>query len=160
MHQRTEAALEKLRQVEWFRNVGVKDTDSAEVLNSWVEAIEHCSSLEWENLCQEAVNQYLARLQERSPDEYRRWNDVVASVRPIALSFVREKTSDVIAKNKLPKVFLDTVNWDILHLCMEGEFADVYPPGFYASQAYWYASGHFPCGWRGTFPRSGNRIIY
>ncbi len=37
--------------------------------------------------------------------------------------------------------------------------ADVYPPGFYASQAYWYASGHFPCGWRGKVPQ-GKLIVY
>ena len=42
---------------------------------------------------------------------------------------------------------------------MEAEFADVYPPGFYASQAYWYVKGHFPCGWQGEFP-NGTLIIY
>src|SRR5262249_31632568 len=59
----------------------------------------------------------------------------------------------------LPKVFGNTVRWDILHLCMEAEFADVYPPGYYASQAYWYAHGHFPCGWRGEFS-SGTLIVF
>lgn len=152
--------MEELRQVEWFRNVGVQDKETAEVLNSWEEAIKHCGSLEWENLCLEAVNQYRARLLERSLDEYRRWNDIAVAVKPVVEALVREKTRRVVAENNLPKVFVDTVNWDILHLCIEGEFADVYPPGFYASQAYWYMSGHFPCGWRGTFPKEGNRIVY
>jgi hypothetical protein len=65
----------------------------------------------------------------------------------------------VVAEHDLPKVFLDTVDWDILNLCMEAEYADVYPPGFYASQAYWYLKGHFPCGWQGAFPK-GKLVIY
>jgi len=52
------------------------------------------------------------------------------------------------------------VQWEILGVCMEAEYADVYPPGFYASQAYWYVKGHFPCGWEGgEFPK-GKLIIY
>ena len=54
---------------------------------------------------------------------------------------------------------LSAVQWDILHVCMEAEYADVYPPGFYASQAYWYVKGHFPCGWQGEFP-NGKLIVY
>jgi hypothetical protein len=56
-------------------------------------------------------------------------------------------------------VFENMVQWDILHVCMEAEYADVYPPGFYASQAYWYVKGHYPCGWQGEFPK-GKLIIY
>jgi hypothetical protein len=160
MHPRTEASLDQLRRVDWFRNCGVLDTEAAEVLSSWEEAIESCSSPEWENLCLEAANQYRGKLVERSIAEFARWNDVVGIVKPAAISLVREKTRDVISKNNLPEVFLDTVNWDILHLCMEAEFADVFPAGFYASQANWYAKGHFPCGWRGLFPSGGKLIVY
>jgi hypothetical protein len=65
----------------------------------------------------------------------------------------------VIDANSLGQAFVNAVRWDILHLAMEAGFADVYPPGFFASQAYWYACGHFPCGWRGKFPQ-GKLIIY
>jgi hypothetical protein len=160
MHPRTESTLERLRQEEWFRNVGVRDTAAADVLSSWQEAVESCGSLEWENLCQEAVNQYCARLIERSPRDYEKWNEVVLSVKPTTQALVREKTREIVADNSLPKVFIDTVDWDILHVCMEAEFADIYQPGFYASQAYWYTKGHFPCGWRGPLPQGGRLVIY
>ena len=62
-------------------------------------------------------------------------------------------------ENNLPKVFEDTVQWDILGVCMEAEYADIFQPGFYASQAYWYINGHFPCGWEGKFP-NGKLIVY
>lgn len=155
----TLATLERLRGVEWFANVGRRDTDGADVLATWDEAIEHCSSVEWENLCLEAANQYRERLVEASPSSFARWNEVVALVKPVSQALVREKTADVVAREGLPKVFLDTVDWDILHLCMEAEFSDVREPGFYASQAYWYAAGHFPCGWRGAFP-DGRLVIF
>jgi len=49
---------------------------------------------------------------------------------------VRGKIRRVMEESKLPKVFEDTVQGDILHLCLESEFADICQPGFYASQAY------------------------
>jgi len=160
MHPRTVATLDKLRAEDWFRNVGVRDTEVADVVSSWQEAVESCSSPTWVGLCHDAVNAYSDRIRERSPEEYERWNDVVLSVRPEAIALTREKTQRVIQDNNLPKDFLNAVAWDILHLCVEAEFADVYPPGFFASQSYWYANGHFPCGWRGPFPQGGRLVVY
>jgi hypothetical protein len=159
MHPRTTATLNKLQQAEWFNCVGVKDTNAAVVLSSWEEAVEHCSSVDWENLCLEAANQYRERLLERSKERFVRWNDIVVEIKRTIEPFVHEKVKAVMNAHKLPKVFEDTVQWDILHVCMEAEYADVYPPGFYASQAYWYVKGHFPCGWEGNFP-NGKLIIY
>ncbi|HEY1225272.1 MAG TPA: hypothetical protein VGE54_08610 [Brevundimonas sp.] len=155
----TLATLESLRGAEWFSNVGCQDTDSADVLTTWDQAIESCGSLEWENLCLEAANQYRERLAAASPARFARWNDIVALVKPASEALVRDRTAELVAREVLPKVVLDAVNWDILHLCMEAEFSDVQQPGFYASQAYWYAAGHFPCGWRGAFP-DGRLIIF
>jgi hypothetical protein len=53
-----------------------------------------------------------------------------------------------------------SVRWDIIHLCMEAEYADLYPPGFFAAKGYWYVAGHFPCGWHRNFPKEGKLIIY
>lgn len=44
-------------------------------------------------------------------------------------------------------------------LGLKARYADVCPPGFYASQAYWYVQGHFPCGWQGEFPK-GKLVVY
>ena len=86
-------------------------------------------------------------------------NSIVREMKPSAETLVRDKTAIVIAQHNLPSVFFRRVYADILHLFMESEFADVYPPGFFASHAYWYAKGHFPCRWQGEFPQ-GNLIIY
>lgn len=162
MHPRTEATLEKLKRANWFSSVGVVDTQSAKVLSSWAEAVESCGSPDWEELCLEAANQYRERLLEKSQERFREWNNIVAKIKPATQLLVREKTEDVIRANTLPKVFQDTVEWDILHVAMEAEYADVFPPGFYAANAYWYVNGHFPCGWEGdmaVFPK-GKLVIY
>lgn len=160
MHPRTVATLEKLDKADWFSRVGVQDTTSAAiVLSSWEEAIEYCSSIEWENLCLEAANQYCERLAERSKDRFNQWNDIVNEIKKTTEPFAHRKIEAVMKEFDLPKVFEDTVRWDVLHVCMEAEYADIYPPGFYAGQAYWYVKGHFPCGWDGSFP-SGKLIIF
>jgi hypothetical protein len=159
MHPRTIATLDELKNAAWFSKVGVKDATTAIVLSSWKEAIEHCASVEWENLCFEASNQFRARLVERSPERFAKWNDIAVELKKTTIPFVRGKIEDVVQEHSLPKVFEDTVQWDILFVCMEAEYDDVYPASFYASQAYWYVKGHFPCGWQGDFPQ-GKLIIY
>lgn len=159
MQPRIAATIAQLEEVEWFKCVGARDTEAAIILSSWREAIEHCSSLEWENLCLEAANQYCERLVERSRERFRMWNEIVDELKPLTMPFVQRKIETVVREHELPKVFEDTVQWDILHLCMEAEYGDVYPPGYYASQGYWYMKGHFPCGWEGEFPK-GKLIIY
>lgn len=160
MHPRTLATLEQLGNADWFANVGLSTSSAVVTLADWPSAIASCSSPEWEDLCLHAANSYRERISERSPEAIASWNDVVAKVKPSAMALVHDKTRAVVNAHNLPKVFVDTVNWDVVHLCMEAEFADVFQPGFYASQAYWYERGHFPCGWRGPFPDGGQLVIF
>ncbi len=88
-----------------------------------------------------------------------KWNETVTSTKKVIEPIVHEKTQEVIVEFDLPEVFIDTVEWDILHIALEAEFSNFVPPAFYASQAYWYVKGHFPCGWQGEFP-NGTLIIY
>jgi hypothetical protein len=128
MHPRTTATLERLEDANWFSCVGIKDTTVAIVLSSWQEAIQHCSSMGWQNLLLEADNQYVLRVLERSKERYRMWNDVVAEMKQTTIPLVRRKIEAVVREHRLPQVFEDTVQWDILGVCMEAEYADVFPP--------------------------------
>lgn len=147
MHLRTVATLRELQAVEWFSRCGLHDVQSAIILNSWKEAIEHCSTVEWENACLEMANKLSRAVMKVSPDRFRLWNDVAGEIRPVVIDLVREKTAKVVSEHQLPKVFIDTVVWDIIHLALEAEYADIVPVSFYAGQSFWYANGHFPCGW-------------
>jgi hypothetical protein len=159
LNQKTISTLDELDAVEWFCNVGRKDSDYPVFLSSWDEAVKSCTGEQWESLCEEAANQYRARLCALDPGRFGAWNVIVREVKEVTIPFVQKKIQHIVAEKKLPKVFTDTIQWDILHLCMESEYADIFPPGFYASQAFWYARGHFPCGWSGDFPK-GRLVVY
>ncbi|WP_035061391.1 hypothetical protein [Andreprevotia chitinilytica] len=159
MHQRTIATLAELDGVDWFTNVGRHDSEQVAYVPTWKDAVESCESEEWGSLCQEATNRYRSKLIERDAARFREWNSLIREMKLTTMPLVLQKTKGVVDANQLPKGFIDTVQWDILHLCMESEFADVFPPGFFASQAYWYLKGHFPCGWEGDFP-SGRLIVF
>jgi hypothetical protein len=77
--------------------------------------------VEWENLCLEASNQYCQRLAERSRERFNQWNDVVDMVKPVAVEIVHRKIHSVVREHDLPKVFQDTVEWDIVGVLMEAE---------------------------------------
>jgi len=159
MHQRTIATLTELESKNWFVNVGKRDSDHVVFLTGWDEAIKSCMGEPWESLCQEAVNQYRTRLLERDKLRFRDWNLLVREIKGNTVPLVLNKTKKVVDANQLPKGFIDTVQWDILNLCMEAEYADIFPPGFFASQAFWYIKGHFPCGWEGNFP-NGKLVVF
>jgi hypothetical protein len=156
----TIGTLHELEAAPWFSRVGVKDAETAIVLTSWPEAIEHSRSYEWEFLRTEALNQYRERIAERSKERLSAWNDVLRRVKKLTDPLVERKIAAVVREHNLPEIFAARVRNDISGVCMESEYADVYPPGFFASNAYWYVSGHFPCGWRGEFPPKGQLVIY
>jgi hypothetical protein len=159
MHPRTKATLDELRGSVWFFAVGQPVDGPLVALKSWDEAIASCRSEKWGNLQLEAANRYREAVLSRSRQRYELWNVIAEEMRTVIVPLVDLKAGSTIEAFKLPKVFRDTVEWDMLHLCMESELADVYPPGFFASQAFWYVRGHFPCGWNGEFPE-GDLVLY
>jgi hypothetical protein len=155
----TLATLVRLERSNWLSMVGVKDTTKALVLSSWSDAIASETESDWQDIKLEAANRFRVKLLRQDKTRFNQWNSIVDRVKPIVLELVERKTSRVVLQESLPKAFLDAVQWDILHLFMETEFSDLIEPAFYAGTAYWYASGHFPCGWEGELP-AGRPIIY
>jgi hypothetical protein len=161
VHPGTIAILEEFEDASWFSRVGIKaDSTTAMVLTSWTEAIEHCGSFEWEELRNEAKNQYCERLAERSPERWNRWNEVVNEVKKFTVPLVNRKIEAVVREHNLPEIFRVCVRADITMLCMESEYADVHPLEFFAGISSWYVRGHFPCGWRGDTAPHGRFVIY
>lgn len=156
---RTIATLDRLDSVEWFVNVGNKDQNQVEFVDSWGAAIKSCSALEWENLTLEAANQLRERIREKSKERLNQWNSILKIVKPFSDALVRDKSEHVMVLNKLPESFLKCVRWDIFHLCMEAEYSDLVEPAFFSSLSFYYFHGHFPCGFSGNFP-NGQFIVY
>jgi hypothetical protein len=165
MHPRTIATLEELENARWFSRVGIKkDSTTAIVVGSWPEAIEHCDSFDWDCLRTEAMNQYCESIFARSRERWNLWNEVAREVKRFTVPLVDSKIEAVVREHQLPEVFGIRVRMDIGALCMESEYADVCPLGFFTSISYWYVNGHFPCGWSGNMPwgppPQGKLVIY
>jgi len=159
MHGTTKATLAELEAANWFINVGKNDSQRALILSNWNDAIQSCSSPQWEETRLEAANRLREKLAKLDINRFRKWNELVKELKPFVETLVDRKSKNVVDQYALPKAFIDTIRWDILHLCMECEYADIVPPSFYIGQSYWYANGHFPCGWDGELP-GGRPIIY
>jgi hypothetical protein len=159
MNSNTRMALEECLEGPWFLRVGKHDMPDVEVLGSWPEAIRHCSSPEWEHISRRTMARYQQLVMERSMDRYAKWLEVASEVRAVTRPFVSMKIEKVVRDHNLPQSFSTNVQWDILCLCMEAEYADVFPTSFYTAKGHYYANGHFPCGWQGDFPM-GKFIIY
>lgn len=155
----THATFEQLANAGWFSAVGSPASSNVSTVSSWAEAIEQCASLEWENLCLDAANQLRSRIGEAAPERLQQWNPIVERMKAVSMPLVRTKVAQVVSEHALPKVFEDTVQWDVLHLLMEAEYSDIVAPSFYAAQAFWYVNGRFPCGWAGAFP-NGRLVIF
>jgi hypothetical protein len=160
----TIGTLVKLAEAAWFSRVGVQedaeDGETAIVVTSWPEAMEHAKSHEWELLRKEALARYCTRVADRSMERWRLFSDIHREVNKFTDPLVARKIAAVVREHNLPKIFEAQVRSDIAALCIESEYADVYPPSFFAANAYWYVHGHFPCGWRGDFPPKGQLVVY
>jgi hypothetical protein len=156
---RTIATLDRLEKASWFSRVGVSEGPSAVIVASWPQAIELCDSAEWEDLQGEVLNQYRECIQRCSKERLHLWNDTVDEVKKVTRPLVDRKIATLVRENKLPKIFNIQVNYDITLVCMESEYADMCPPGFFTSIGHWYVNGHFPCGWWGVYPE-GKLMIY
>src|SRR5438094_165697 len=135
------AALEELRKTEWFRNVGVRDSDSAILLSSWEEALALCTSPEWESVRLEASNQIRDKVGAVSSERYCRWNDITGEAKRIVVPIVQQKCEPVSRENGLPDAFFFAVRWDMVGLFLELEYSDIALPAFYHSQWEWYMKG-------------------
>jgi hypothetical protein len=159
MQEHTQIVLNMLKQANWFSAVGEQEQADVLVLPSWEEAIKSCASASWENVQLEAANLISDVLVVQYRERYQLWNVIAEEVKATTIPLIQRKISPVIEKHSLPKVFEDSVNWDIVHIGIAAEYVDLYPPRFHALCAYWYIKGHFPCGWDGDFP-NGRLIIY
>ncbi len=159
MYSRTIARIDQLEKASWFSRIGVAAGPSVAAVSSWPEAIHYCDAQEWEDLQQEMLNQYRVYIHQHHRARLQDWNERIEAVKKITEPLVALKTTAVIRENGLPDIFRIAVRFDVTLFCMEAEYDDVCPPGFFTRLGAWYLDGHFPCGWWGPFPK-GKLIVY
>lgn len=158
--------IHALEKANWFADVGKSISDPNIIsVHSWKEAIKYCKSRYCANVQMEGTNLlhetlWHLHLRCKMTERYMIWNTLVDVVKDQIRPIIELKTRDVIKLYRLPKAFCDTVDWDIMAICMELEYADSVPPRFFAERAKWYLAGHFPCGWEGDFPIGGKLVVF
>jgi hypothetical protein len=154
MKTRTKDLLGRLDGSDWFSTVGQPLPEplrgSVIPVSSWVEAVECCSSIEWENFGLEQRNQLTMNLSSHARDRYRKWNDITDSIKKVIEPLVAKKLASVAKKiggATGRKQIQNNVKWDMLGACMELEYSDVREPNFFCGLMELYYAGRFPCGW-------------
>jgi len=159
MRDETHALLQAMERWPWFENVGdpIEDLGVIPVV-SWDNAVELCGGNLWEVTRLQTHNRYTKEVRARDWTRANQWNSIVEQINEAIRPLVDARGRVPSTRLSLPELFVHQVDWDILGICMEAEYADIYPPLFYANiLAPWYRTGHFPCGWDGPELQPGWR---
>ena len=154
LQKQTRSLLNKLEDTEWFTAAGKPLPESMHHLairvSSWHEAIEDCSSIEWENFTLEQRNLLTMHLHVHAHDRYQKWNDIAIECNELLAVMLKKKLStiaELLGTETNYKKIWKSIRCDIRGACMELEFSDIREPGFFCGLMEWYFAGRFPCGW-------------
>lgn len=159
-----DAMLERIRNINWFENCGMKSSIDINTpivhVDSWSDAKRFYTKTDWSNVKLEARNELSQYLHDNFREQFRAWNTYVGQVNVFLDTVVTPKIISVQNANKLGKWFFNAVNWDILNAIMEDIYKQFnHNQSFYNDLLSVYEAGHFPCGWSGEYP-NGSLLVY
>jgi hypothetical protein len=165
MKQETQDFLRSLQGCDWFASVG-QPIASGDVIQvaSWKAAIDHSLNPETGENFLRARNELTMRIFQRSKKAYRSWGGWAAEVAPIIEGLVPAKLAEAMERSAELRIQLDdasgnyglilpSITGNIGFLCMNIEYGHVAKSQYFTRLAGLYLSGHFPCGWEGTYPQ-------
>jgi hypothetical protein len=161
---RTEEFLQAVARTPLFAHVGeplpqVPAAEGAVLIPSWSQALKPPRRAAWSELKLEVRGDLTSFLAHQHPDRDEAWNRLVQEIRPRVLQLATPACEAVAQREKLAKSPLASVSWDLVEACMEYEYADLRPPGFYDRLGSLYLLGRFPCGWQGDYPDGSLEIL-
>ena len=160
MRRETIRLIRRLRATDWFVNVG-QPIDGADVKRaySWKEALAYTLCVDWRNLTLEAGHNDLTAQIVRSDRLAQLWKRSLGHLRPKVTEIVQERATQISREYDFPKGFSDSVQWCVLHACLEEEFRGKIEGHFNTDLISWYLKGHYPCGWDGKYP-AGRLVVF
>jgi hypothetical protein len=159
----TKAALAELWEADFFSKLGQPvQAPGVIAVKSWQEAMALVTSRDWDNLRLEAENRLTEALHSQCRERYSKtWNKIAIEVNGLLAPLVKEKLRSLYRERALPKKFRQIIHGDTHAICMEAEYSDVVPAGWYTKHLKpWYLNGHLPCGWTGEFLREGELMVF
>jgi len=155
----------RVKAIDWFVNCGKPTaldlTMNIEQVKTWNQAMKSCKSLKWETVELEAQNQLTLWLHLHDHGEYQKWNKVVdAHKKAVINPLKKNKIEPFQTKAGLNVSLVHSVQWDVLGALMENSYMNSgHSVFFFFELLLVYESGHFPCGWKGRWPK-GNLIVF
>jgi hypothetical protein len=155
----------RVNSINWFAHCGeplsLDLSMETKQVRGWPQAIECCKDLVWENVELEAHNQLTLWLHLNDQPSYKKWNEiVVAHKNAIVNPLTGKMLAPFQAKHGLDIVLVHSVQWDILGALMENSYLrSGHSVFFFLELLTVYEAGHFPCGWKGEWPK-GMLLVY
>ena len=158
--------IDRLRNIDWFANIGVPidDTNVLQV-HSWQDAISYAQRALYRGSPRMEARGMLTReLSQTFGERYAQWNILTEKINERIDTLITQLVSEVGEKVHLLKTSAseDTaiaIKADIRGACIELEYADIVEPKYFLPIAEWYSCGHFPCGWKGNYPK-GPLVVF
>lgn len=151
--------LKRFEDATWFANVGKLMKDHV-LLATWDQAIKHADGDHWMEEIGGMANHFGGILDREHYDRRRDfWNLLIKEMSIAAKPLVEAKLAAhqryFKGKENAERSLLDIVRLS----CMEREYSDVVPPGYFHMLAELVIAGRFPCGYNGEYPH-GQLIVY
>ena len=157
------ADLDRLSQIDWLARCGQslpKYAIHCIPVVSWSDASRLCLDGSWEKAGDDARSALTEYLTTRYPAKYQGvWNKKVRELRPKIESAIVPKLKAAQQMHGFGDGVIDCIKWDVLHALMTSSYLDCDPPMFYLQLFEVYESGHFPCGWLGSWPKGQLQVL-
>lgn len=158
--------FDRIDRINWFMNCGVplvmeNKGQSIVRVHSWEQAKNWYLDSSWECTVLEARNALTEFLNNKYPDKYLEWNNIVKNAKVYIESSLSTKLQNYREQFNLDSYFIDCVKWDVLHAIIELVYIDCERlPKFFLELLIVYENGNFPCGWVGNYPNNGNLVVF
>jgi hypothetical protein len=151
MRTETEDMIARFREMRLFKAVGGAIHGGAKRVNSWTEAARQCQTSEWESVHLQVNNLLAMRVSLADYSRLEAWRGpVIAAIKRDLAVVIERDVLPVTESYRLSRAFQNSVEWDLIEICLEVEFSDLCDPIFFVERVLpWYEAGHFPCGWDG-----------
>lgn len=171
MRSETQAFLTSIDSCPWFTAVGQRIASrTIERVTSWSEAAEFCFTLINGDNFLRARNALTMGLFHRSKKAYKSLPAFSNDVCPLIDALVPEKFDHAVRHSTELRTILEeqpdwhdllagSITGNLAAICLNIEYGHVVCSRYFTRAEKLYLAGHFPCGWRGTFPE-GSMVVF
>lgn len=148
--------LETIKSASIFSQVGKELDMNYTRVNSWEYAYDFCCRQSSDEFSNESSNHLSRAVSNANPKRFDLWNDHVTRFKEVVCPITEKSIQNISLDEEKKKVIKASLQWDLLSILLESEYADIVFIRTYHAIASIYLKGHFVCGWDGEVPFDEN----